>query len=438
VTTASLAAPPDPAFVLCTGRSGSTLVRFLLDAHPDLACPPETRLAWLCRQLAGTWSVLEDAPIEAEDADKPSVFPGAVIEGLRASVNPMIASYLARRGKKRFCDKSLGAAAHVDLLLQVWPEAKFICLYRHPMDVIASGIEASPWGLTGYGFDSYVSGSANTVAALARYWADHTEAIAETEEEFGPTCLRLRYEDLVTDPEREAARLFGFLDVTGIPDAVARSFSVPKQRFGPGDYKIWSTTQVTASSVGRGWSVPARLISDSVLPRVNDLADRLGYLRVGEDWGTGIRPADIRVGAEGTRPEEDSAPRPAGGLLLAERIAAGIQGLRGQGPPARAPESVLLFVTGHPGAEGADTWWHLDLGSAALTAGTGPCSVNSDWSITGSALAWEQVAGGTANLGVAFRRGELRYAATDGHAAGSVTADARVALLADLLRITGA
>src|SRR6202035_2611623 len=33
-----------PVFVLCMGRSGSTLLRFLLDAHPELACPPETSL----------------------------------------------------------------------------------------------------------------------------------------------------------------------------------------------------------------------------------------------------------------------------------------------------------------------------------------------------------------------------------------------------------
>jgi len=39
----------DPVFVLCNGGSGSTLLRFVLDAHPDLACPPETnhrRPAW--------------------------------------------------------------------------------------------------------------------------------------------------------------------------------------------------------------------------------------------------------------------------------------------------------------------------------------------------------------------------------------------------------
>ena len=51
----------DPVFVLCAGRSGSTLLRFLLDAHPDLACPPETRLPWLARQLATAWAVIEDA-----------------------------------------------------------------------------------------------------------------------------------------------------------------------------------------------------------------------------------------------------------------------------------------------------------------------------------------------------------------------------------------
>src|SRR5580693_6282400 len=50
----------DPVFVLCAGRSGSTLLRFLLDSHPELACPPETRIPWLCTQMASAWSVIED------------------------------------------------------------------------------------------------------------------------------------------------------------------------------------------------------------------------------------------------------------------------------------------------------------------------------------------------------------------------------------------
>ena len=46
----------DPVFVLCNARSGSTLLRFLLDAHPEIACPPETNMPSLCAQLATVWS----------------------------------------------------------------------------------------------------------------------------------------------------------------------------------------------------------------------------------------------------------------------------------------------------------------------------------------------------------------------------------------------
>jgi hypothetical protein len=54
----SRGASADPVFVLCMGRTGSTLLRFLLDAHPDLACPPETNVSALCGQLANVWAHL--------------------------------------------------------------------------------------------------------------------------------------------------------------------------------------------------------------------------------------------------------------------------------------------------------------------------------------------------------------------------------------------
>jgi hypothetical protein len=34
-----------PTFILATSRSGSTLLRFIIDSHPDFACPPETQVA---------------------------------------------------------------------------------------------------------------------------------------------------------------------------------------------------------------------------------------------------------------------------------------------------------------------------------------------------------------------------------------------------------
>jgi hypothetical protein len=436
----------DPVFVLCAGRSGSTLLRFLLDAHPDLACPPETRLPWLARQLATAWAVIEDAGPSGPSANGSSAdaaISAPVAAGLRRSLDPMMTSYLQRRGKRRYCDKSLGAAQHAGLLLKIWPQTRFVCLYRHPMDVIASGIEASPWGLTSYGFEPYIgSPPDNNVAALARYWLDYTTSIVAAEEQFTDRCLPVRYEDLVTDPDGQIARILDFIGATPAPGIVARCFGPGHQRFGPGDYKIWNTSGVSADSVGRGWTMPAGKIPAPLLARVNELADVLGYIRVGEQWGTGAKPADLRARPDGQPPAADGKPGgdpdaalPHWAVAVDERVRAGMARVgeqfgRAHGP--RASESVLLFVNAPAWAD-ADAWWRLDLAAGAVSAGLGDAGADADWSLTGSAQAWDRLLAGQANLGVAFRRGDLRYADKGDAGAGSIGADTRVAALTDLL-----
>ena len=41
----------EPIFIVCNARSGSTLLRYLLDVHPDIACPSETAIAAISNQL---------------------------------------------------------------------------------------------------------------------------------------------------------------------------------------------------------------------------------------------------------------------------------------------------------------------------------------------------------------------------------------------------
>jgi len=301
----------DPVFVLCNGRSGSTLLRFVLDAHPDLACPPETNLPGLCAQLATVWSLIEGAPLAANRGDEPPEIPEAAISGVRETMDRMVGSYLARRGKKRYCDKSLGTARYAELLLRVYPEARFICVYRHPMDVIASGVEACPWGLNGYGFDPYIAATpGNMVMALASFWADNVRTTLAVEERLGDACFRLRYEDLVADPEVTAAAIFEFLNLPVVPGISQACFSAERERFGPGDHKIWYTSTISADSVGRGWSVPAGMIAPPLLAAVNEMAGRLGYLVVDGDWGTTEPPADLRSPSYRNRPALTPASEP--------------------------------------------------------------------------------------------------------------------------------
>lgn len=339
----------DPVFVLCVGRSGSTLLRLVLDTHPDLACPPETNIPALCSQLAVVWSLIEGAPLSLQRGDAPPVIPEAAIAGIRQMMDLMTAPYLQRRGKKLYCDKSLGTATYANLLKRIYPGARFICLFRHPMDMISSGLEACPWGLQGYGFDPYIADSpGNAVMALARYWLDGATAIAAVEEQFPDSCHRVRYEDMVADPERVAAGIFEFLGAGQVSGIGKEVFSREHERFGPADHKIWYTSAISQGSVGRGDSLPVGLIPPPVLDSMNGLLDKLGYVRVDESWGTADMPGSLLATSDGAteqEPEQGSLLPEA--ELLAGRLAAGLArfdaGLTGRWQ-AHAAESFTVVI----------------------------------------------------------------------------------------------
>jgi hypothetical protein len=425
------------------------LLRFLLDTHPELACPPETNLPGLCAQLATVWSLIEGAPLSANRGDEPPEIPQAAIAGIRHTMDRLVGSYLGRRGKLRYCDKSLGTARYAELLTRVYPQARFICLYRHPMDVIASGMEACPWGLSGFGFDQYIAGTpGNAVLALARFWADNTALALAVEERFPERCHRVRYEDLVTATEETAAGIFSFLEASPAADVSTACFSRERERFGPGDYKIWRTSEVTDASVGRGWSIPAEIISPPVLASVNELIDKLGYLPVDDAWGTSAPPADLRrfgTGAiladsgstqdEGIRLTTSTCGSPAStptsvlGRQLRAGLAASKPGLSSRWGP-EAKENFVAVATPDKDVTGAE-YWLVDLAEGTVTPTSQEAQDASGWDIVGPARVWERIIARDLNLNVAMRSCQLRYC--DETDAGPVTAETRLDILASLL-----
>jgi hypothetical protein len=437
-------ASSDPVFVLCSGRSGSTLLRVLLDAHPDLACPPEVKLPETLASLTALWTAMDALPLPPQRGDQATHSPVTVDQGIRHTADLIVGPYLARRGKTRYVDKNLGTALHADMLLRMYPEAKFICLYRHPMDMIASGIEACPWGLTNYGFEPYAAGSpGNSVVALARYWTDHTAAILAVEERHPQACHRVRYEDLVADPEAIAQQVFEFLGISPVPGIAEQCFSADHDRFGAGDYKVWNTSRITNDSVGRGWSVPLNLMAP-VAPTVNGLAARLGYRLIDDSWGVALRPGDLRVTVEGQPVSPASSTRgPAGpittgSLLVSERLQNGLHSLDdsfADGWKPHSGESFVLVALSPSNAHG-DAWWLVDLASRKVLTGSGTCDEDAAWTIIAPAAAWEQVIRDGVNIGTAFRRHGMRYLDRGDGPPGSVIAESRVAMLGDLLGIT--
>src|SRR5580658_1684521 len=78
-----------PIVILTGARSGSTLLRRILNAHPDLVCPPETAILALSAQMRSAWETLFP---EGEYSAKRS-------DSIRSLVDAMFDTYLDQSGK---------------------------------------------------------------------------------------------------------------------------------------------------------------------------------------------------------------------------------------------------------------------------------------------------------------------------------------------------
>lgn len=265
------------AFIACTARSGSTLLRLLLDAHLELSCPSETDVAVLAASYVRIADGLGLEPAEGR-------------AGARRAVEELMGRYVARRNTARWCDKSLSNVFHLPLLAELFPRATIICLYRHGMDMIQSGLQSSPWGLADYGFAQVAAMfPTNSVAALAAYWVDRTARMIDFGERHPERCLHIRYEDLVADPTAVLGSCFERLGVGAM--APTAGFSSAAGGTGPGDYRIWYTDEIRNDAVGKGAVVPADQIAEPLRGQMNALLSRLSYAVVDDWWGSAGGPS---------------------------------------------------------------------------------------------------------------------------------------------------
>lgn len=438
-----LLALDEPVVVLTCARSGSTLLRLILDAHRELACPPETNIVKICGQLASVWENLDPA-------SSPTGLSPMAETAIKTMVNSAFAAHLLRTGKRRWCDKSLGTARALPPFVDLFPKTKIICLYRHCMDVVASGLEASPFGLLGYGFENYVSRfGGNSVAAIAALWCESTGLALEFEEAHPEQCHRVYYEDIVENPERVAFELFSFIGVEQDPGITERCFSVTHDFHGPGDYKVMTTNRVAADSVGRGVRVPAELVPPALLGPANDLLARLGYAVIDDNWRKNIQPPELRPDRHRvtlTRPANQRSLAQLDRLgeiidkRLGERLA---MPLPSAAKGAVGPAKRIGLAAYCPGDNHAARCWQLDLEhgmstSASFGPSTGAPHV--DWLMTGDVRTWMSILSGDENVAVSFRLRALRYVDFTGSGNGNSKAHSKKAtsylnLIAHLLDI---
>jgi hypothetical protein len=214
-------------FIVGCPRSGTTLLRRILDAHSRIAITRETH--WIPGFFEKRDGLTPEGLITPELIPKlfeHSKFDklGIAHEQLEALimssepvsyatfVTTIFSLYGEAQGKPLVGDKTPGYVRNLRTLHALWPRARFVHLIRDGRDVCLSAInwkeKANSLG------KRFATWSEDQVSTAAVWWKWHVALGRETGHELGPDLYyEIRYESLVFDSAKECKALCKFLDV---------------------------------------------------------------------------------------------------------------------------------------------------------------------------------------------------------------------------------
>ena len=199
-----------PIFIGGAGRSGTTLLRVMLDSHPIICCGPELKVTPLIAQMWHTFQSAQPALQEYE-------ITTADITAIFQQLFQMLTSRLLKKSKKkRIAEKTPGNARMFLYLFCLFPESPLIHVLRDPRAVVASLLKMD-WidATTGKPLE-YVS----SVEGAARYWVQEVQAGRQilSHSEAAKNYLEVRYEDLVSKPEITLRKILDHIGDTWDPE----------------------------------------------------------------------------------------------------------------------------------------------------------------------------------------------------------------------------
>jgi hypothetical protein len=209
-----------PIFMIGTARSGSNLLRRMLNQLPGIAAPHPPHILSRFMPLLPNYGDLRQPEQFAQLVDdvcrlvelNPVPWEGVVlnrIEVLRRCRTPSLVAVFgavyelcaAARNADNWCCKSLSNIQHLPAIAEYYPGAHYLYLYRDGRDVACSFRKAAEGEKHFY--------------AIAREWAE-TQRLALAHREHTPAhrFFSLSYEELTGAPERTLRRLCQFLGVS--------------------------------------------------------------------------------------------------------------------------------------------------------------------------------------------------------------------------------
>jgi hypothetical protein len=178
-----------PIFLVGCHRSGTSLLRILLDSHPRISAGPEDPLLFYLSLLDNDFwrSTLRGNGYTEEEW----------LTRLRGFFEDFQSRYAQSQGKTRWADKNPEHSLIIGFLDKLYPNCQVVHIVRNPRDVIAS---------------NRVKYGKKRGAFYGGRWVEHVRSAESDGAKLGSDRFRtIRYEDLVADPEKVLRDLVAWL-----------------------------------------------------------------------------------------------------------------------------------------------------------------------------------------------------------------------------------
>jgi hypothetical protein len=187
-----------PIFLVGAHRSGTTLLRLMIDHHPQVSFRYESE--YLTRYLTptGEYPDLEQyrQSLKIDRGFQSNGLTWAPVASYPELVNHFLAQVQSADGKPL-----VGTTVHVNFahLLKLWPQARFIFLYRDPRDVARSCIQMGWAGNLWFGVEGWLEAE--------RMWQALKPQLQPEQ------ALEIQYETLIREPETTLGQICRFIGV---------------------------------------------------------------------------------------------------------------------------------------------------------------------------------------------------------------------------------
>lgn len=218
----------EPFFIVGSGRSGTTLLRRILQASPEVHIPPETfvladviehfrrganrpwrDVVYMTLALFEYYPEFEKFGIQLRRLANQLLECPREKRSLAFILDKIYRYHGEQMGEtfRKWGDKTPINAFCLEQILGVFPDAKFIHMLRDGADVVHSYVKA---------------GLQPSIEAAAKRWQRSVRAVEGFARRHPAICHEVRYEQLVTDPERVVRSVCRFLGIAFDPRMINR------------------------------------------------------------------------------------------------------------------------------------------------------------------------------------------------------------------------